>query len=127
MAVTYSRRINGYIERFGREATLYTRASSGRNSFNNVEWTFSSDPDGDGTDQTVLCFRTYPNRNTEVQHNSGDRHRDNPVFILPLDEAPDSDARIGYPEPDGSETLYELQAPTKYETHIEIFGEVVVN
>ncbi|WP_372611625.1 hypothetical protein [Halomonas sp.] len=117
-----SRAVVAQVERFGELATLYSRTSDGSDEFNNTEWTFDSD-------QTVLCFRTYPNRNTEVQQNAGDRNRDSPVFLFPLDEyeaVSDSD-RIGYPDQNGNETLYELQAPTRYATHVEIYGEVVTN
>jgi len=125
----FTRRVVAQIERLGHEATLYSRVSDGKNGFNNTEWEFDADPDDTGTDQTVLCFRTYPNRNTEIQQNSGDRNRDSPVLMFPPDDyakVSDSD-RIGYPEPDDTETVYELQAPTRYETHVEIYGEVVNN
>lgn len=115
------------IDRLGHEATLYKRETAGKDAFNNTEWSFTDDPDLDGNPETVVCFRTYDNRNTEVQQNAGDRHRDNPLFLFSLDEwaKVDSNDRIGYPEPTGGETVYELQAPTRYETHVEIFGEVV--
>ena len=126
---TRHHRVAAHIARLGEMALVYSRASSGTNSFGNTEWTFDSDPDGDGTDTEVLCLRSYDNRNTEVQQNSGDRHRDNPLFLIPIDEweKVDADDRLGYPEPTGGRTMYELQAPTVYSTHVEIFGEAVSN
>lgn len=126
--MTYRRRVNAQIERFGREVTVYTRTSTKTNSFGNTEWEFTDDPDGDGVAETVLAYRTYDSRNTEVQGNVGDRHRDAPIFLFPLGQVPDADARIEYPEPDGiAKTMYELHAPTRYETHVEIPAEVVTN
>lgn len=126
---SHTRAITARLERLGRQATLYSRSGSGTNEFNNTAWTFDADPTNTGTDQTVLCVRTYDNRNTEVQQNAGDRNRDTPVLLFPASEyakVNDSD-RIGYPEADGTETQYELQAPTHHPTHVEIFAEVVTN
>ena len=49
------------------------------------------------------------------------------------EDAPDKEARIEYPEDaervaDASQTtIYEMQAPTPYDTHVEMYGEVVIN
>lgn len=125
--MAYERQLLAQIERLGEVATVYRREQTSTDRFNNTEWGFDSDPDSDGNDETALCFRTYDNRNTEVQGNSGDRNRDAPLFIFPADDFPGGDVRLGYPERDGGETIYELQAPTRYQTHVEIFGEVVTN
>ncbi|UBF22272.1 SPP1 gp16-like head completion protein [Halorubrum virus HRTV-11] len=126
--MTYrSWQVTAQIDRLGDDATLYKRQNAGRDAFNNTEWGFSEATDAEGNTVRVLCFRTYDNRNTEVQGNEGDRHRDAPLFLFPLDEwaEVEPDDRIGYPEPTGGETVYELQAPTRYDTHVEIFGEAV--
>lgn len=118
--MTYRRQVTAQIYRFGQEVDVLERSESGRDAFNNKDWSFTETG-------TAVCMRTYDNRNTEIQSNSGDRHRDSPLLLFPTDEVPDSDARIRYEEPDGSFTVYELQAPTRYETHVEIFADVVVN
>lgn len=127
--MTYNHlKVNALIARLGRTATIYKREQDGQNEFNNSEWAFTDDPDEDGEPLTALCLRSYDNRNSEVQHNGGDRHRDNPVFFFPLSawkDTVDPNDRVGYPEPLGGETIYELQAPTFYDTHVEIFGELV--
>lgn len=123
------RRVIAIIERMGEVATHHTRQANGSNEFGNTEWTWTADPDADGVDNTVLCYRTYDNRNTEVRSEGGDRHRDRPILMFTHDDWADIEAndRIEYPERDGSTTLYELQAPTRHPTHIEIPATIVTH
>lgn len=115
------------LNRLGREVVILDRSVDGTDGWNNPEDSYSD------SGETVQCVRTYPNRNTEVNNSAGDWHRDRALFLFPAEDAPAADARIQYPE-DGETvtqnsetTLYEMQAPTPYDTHVEMFGEKVTN
>ena len=110
-----SRQILSTIHRLGKEVTVKTRSTSGTNSFNNPESTWTENG-------TAQCVRTYPNRNSQISRTSGTHNEDRALFIFAQEEAPASDSRIVY---DGTE--YELQSPTEYDTHTAIFGEPVRN
>lgn len=107
--------------RIGREAEVYERTETGTNEFGNTTTDYGSSPD-----RTIIAYRTYPNRNTEVEASSGDRERDHPVFIVPVGPnqpaLPGKNDHIVY---DG--TTYEVQAYTEYDTHVEFFGEPVLH
>lgn len=121
------RRITVVLDRLGREADIHERSTGSKDGFNNPSDSYAHSED------SVLCFRTYPNRNTEVSTRAGDRHQDNPLFLFPKGKEPDQEARIEYPEDAESvegataTTMYEMQAPTVYDTHVEMFGKLVVN
>lgn len=121
------KRVEVLLSRIGREVVIYDRSVGSKDGFNNPSDSYSD------SGNTTQCVRTYPNRNTEVSTTAGDLHRDNPVFVFPNDDAPGPEARIEYPEDaetvtNASETTkYEMQAPTFYDSHVEMFGEVVVN
>jgi hypothetical protein len=121
------RRFEQVISRLGREVALRERTETAADGFNNPTDSWSDA----GT--RIRCVRTYPNRNTEVVNTAGDLHRDRPVFAFTADEAPGEEARIVYPEDAetvenaSTTTLYEMKAPTRYDSHVEMFGEVVTN
>lgn len=115
----YGRNLAVQIHSLGGEAEVLTRSETGTNEFGN--------PTDEYTPQrTILAMKTYPNRNTEVESSSGDRHRDRPVLISPdvssQPEPPGEEDRVSF---DG--TLYEVKALTEYDTHVEYFCEVVIN
>lgn len=115
--MTYKRRIVAQIARLGTKVTVHTHSQSGTDKFGNPTHSYSADRD-------VYCLRTYPNRNTELHSERGDRHRDKPVFVFPKggnhSTPPSPEDRIIY-----NGRTYEMQAPTHYDTHVEFFGEVV--
>jgi len=125
--MTYNRSVVAQLHRLGEAVDVFATQDTGStNRFNNPDDAWSAQPD-----RQVIAFRTYPNRNTEVNNRDGQLHRDRPVFLFPKDEDDETDDnpipgendRIRYPAGDG--TVYELQAPTEYDTHVEIFGEKV--
>lgn len=115
-----SRRVVAQIARLGKEADVLTRNKSGTNEFGNSEYSDYT------KDRTVLAFKTYPNRNTEVESDIGTYERDNPVFMVPKGpnqpKPPQEDDRISF---DGSE--YKVSTHTEYETHVEFFGDVILD
>lgn len=107
------------IHRLGQEAEVKIRDETGQNEFGNVTDQYI-------TDRTVLAFRTYPNRNTQVEKRIGDRNQDNPVFLVPIgDGLPNPPAQESHIVFEGKE--YEVKSHTKYDTHIEFFGEPVIH
>jgi hypothetical protein len=107
------------LYRLGREVDVLVRSEGATNDFGN--------PTDDHTfDRQVIAARTYPNRNTQTESNAGDLSGDKPVFMVPIGEnqpAPPAEKdRIDY---DG--TVYEVGSHTKYETHVEFFGEPVLH
>lgn len=120
-------RVQAALNRLGRVADIYDRSEGNLDGFNNPTDSYTD------SGNTVRCVRTYPNRNTEVSGVEGDLHRDNPLFLFPKGEAPDQEARIDYPEDAATtdnataSTMYEMKAPTRYDTHVEMFGQQVVN
>lgn len=110
-------RVVAQVQRLGVRAEVRTRTETGDNSFGNPT-------DDHVPDREVWAVRTYPNRNTEVNSDRGDRHRDRPVFIVPKGEdqpaVPSEEDQIDY-----NGTLYEVQALTRYPTHVEFFGAPV--
>jgi hypothetical protein len=115
--MTYQRQFAAKLHRLGQVASVLKRVESGENELGNTEFTFTSDRD-------VIAFRTYPNRNTEIEGNKGDRQRDAPIFLFPIGpeqpEPPAYEDRIQY---DG--VTYEMGAETVYDTHVERTAVVV--
>lgn len=118
--MTYaSKQVAAQIHRLGQEAKVKIRSETGQNDFGNVT-------DKHTFDRMVLAFRTYPNRNTQIESNVGDRDQDRPVFMVPIgDNQPDPPAEDDYLTYD--ETDYEVKSHTKYDTHVEFFGEPVIH
>lgn len=111
------RRVIAQIDRMGDTCEVLKQTQTGTDDFNNPQYEYTPE-------RTVTAFRTYPNRNTEVKNSRGDYHRDNPVFIFPKGEhrndPPGVEDRIRY-----KGRLYEMQAPTHYDSHVEYFGQKV--
>lgn len=107
------------IYRLGREAEVLVRTETGQNEFGNTTDDYLSD-------RTVIAFKTYPNRNTQIENSVGDRNQDSPVFLVPIEEdipdPPSPNDQIKY---DGQK--YEVKAHTDYDTHVEFFGEPVLH
>lgn len=117
----HSRRVAAVLKRLGREVELLTRVEGSVDELGNPEESYVD------AGETAVCVRTYPNRNTEVENYQGERRRDRAVFVFKREEAPAPTARLRYPEEDGTTTLFELKGETRYETHVEFFGDKVVN
>lgn len=113
------RRVTAQLSRFGKEAQVLEKSKTGENEFGNSEFSYT-------TVRTVLAVRTYPNRNTEVESNVGDRGQDRPVFVVSNaaedPEPPEFESRISF---EGQ--VYEVGAHTTYDTHVEFFGEPVIH
>lgn len=108
-----SRQILSTISKLGQDAIIKTRSEAGTNEFNNPTsvWTQTD---------TARCVRTYPNRNSQYENKGGRYNEDRALFIFARENAPQSSSRIVY-----DETEYELKSPTRYDTHVAIFGEPV--
>lgn len=113
------KRFAALIGRIGREAEVLTRGETGRNKFGNMTDQFTPD-------RTVLAYKTYPNRNTQIETRMGDRGQNNPVFIVPIGgsqpDPPAEEDAIRY-----AGTDYEVKAHTEYDTHVEFFGEEIIH
>lgn len=98
---------------------MKTRNTTGQNEFGNTT-------DEHLFDREVIAFKTYPNRNTEVQGSEGDRHQDRPVFLVAkgddLPQPPQPEDRIHY---DGTD--YEVKSHTSYPSHVEFFGAPIIH
>lgn len=117
--MTYFRQVAAQIHRLGREVDVLTRSETGTNDFGNMT-------DDHTVDRQVIAFRTYPNRNTDVESTIGDYSRDRPVFLVPIgDNQPEPPAVDEYIDYDGQK--YEVKAHTEYDTHVEFFGEPVIH
>lgn len=118
--MTYANhRIVSRIYRHGQECEIHTLSKSGTNEWGNIEHENAYDRD-------VIAFRTYPNRNTQIQSDIGERNQDQPVFVVPVsDDQPDPPDESDHIIYDGTE--YEVKALTTYDTHVEFFGDVVIN
>jgi len=114
-----SQRVAAQIGRVGREATVLSLTETSKDDFGNAEYTYTED-------RVVLAFRTYPNRNSEYESDAGTLHQDNPVFIVPTGpdqpQAPKEGSRIQY----GSDS-YEVGSHTTYDTHVEFFGDQIID
>lgn len=108
-----NRGILSTIQRLGREVDVLKRSEGASDSFNNPTHTWTET-------RTAQAVRTYPNRNTQQESGGGPFASDNPVFLFEKGQAPDSGQRIRY-----DNTLYEMQSPTPYDTHVAVFGEIV--
>lgn len=108
-----NRRIRSTIHRLGEEVVIKTASVNSDNEFNNPETTWS-------TERTARCVRTYPNRNSQFEGEGGSYNEDRALFIFERSEAPPSGSRIVY---DGAS--YEVKSPTRYDTHVAVFGEPV--
>lgn len=108
-----NRGIRSTIHRLGNEVIIKTRTETGTDEFNNPisEWQES---------RTTQCVQTYPNRNTQIESGGGPYDQDRALFIFERSEAPSTGSRIVY---DGTE--YEVKSPTRYDTHVSVFGEPV--
>jgi len=115
-----SRLMQAKIEQLGSTASVLERTASGTTNFGNPTSDYNPT-------RTVVCLRTYPDHNSEIRGVAGDRIRDVPIFLFPLGEQPPEEARLDYPEADGSVTEYELKAATNYPTHVEMTGQRVDN
>jgi hypothetical protein len=117
--MTYSRKLIAQIHRFGKTADVLVREESGQNEFGNIK-------DSHEFDRTIIAFQTYPNRNTDIDSNIGDRSQDRPVFLVPDTESdpepPAVDSQLVY-----NGNKYEVKAHTRYDTHVEFFGEPVIH
>lgn len=106
------------IKQRGTRVTVRTRSLDSETGFGNPEASFNED-------RTVWCVRTYPNRNTTAENTAGDLQRDRPVMMFPREDGaerpPEPGDRVDY-----NGTVYDMEAPTEYESHIEMFGEVVL-
>lgn len=69
---------------------------------------------------TIRTLRSYPNRNTTLDENDGPLQRDRPVFFFHPDSAVQSEDRIDY-----RGTFYDLESPTRYDSHIAIMANAV--
>lgn len=117
--MNYGPQVVAQIHRLGEEADVLTRQETGQNEFGNMT-------DEYVVHRTVLAFRTYPNRNTQVENNTGDRGRDRPVFLVPRGpDQPDVPAEEDALRFQGQE--YEVKAHTEYDTHVEFFGEPIIH
>lgn len=107
------------IGRLGREAEVLIRGETGQNEFGNVTDDYT-------LDRTVLAYKTYPNRNTQVENSVGDRSQDRPVFIVPKGrdqpKPPEEEDLIRF---DGVD--YEVKSHTEYDTHVEFFGGKLIH
>jgi len=108
-----NRRIRSTIHRLGNDVVIKTRTETGDNEFNNPQSQWSES-------RTARCVRTYPNRNTQYENPGGRYNEDRALFIFERSEAPDSGSRIVY-----NGTEYEVKSPTRYDTHVAVFGEPV--
>jgi hypothetical protein len=105
--------------RQGGEAEVKVRVEGNTNDFGNPTDSYVSD-------RTVIAARTYPNRNTEINSDAGDRHKDRPVFMVPT--GPDQNAPPAEEDHlvyDGQE--YEVGSHTDWGSHIEFFGSPVLH
>lgn len=114
----YGRNIHAQLEQIGGLGEVHVRAQVGDDEFGNPEWEWVYDRD-------VITVRSYPNRNTEREGNAGTLEGDRPVFVFAIAEGnqpapPTSADRFRY---DG--TMYELESPTKYETHVEMMANAI--
>lgn len=110
------RNLERSLSRLGTTVPVYEKSSTtGEDRFGqqNTSWSQT---------KTVLAVRSYQNRNTTVQTNRGERHRDRPVFFFPDGDHPPSNARIKY-----DETWYELDSVTEHETHAVAVGSEVLD
>lgn len=111
--------VRAQLLRLSQEVPVFKSEVGGSNSFGNPDTTYEKS-------HSVMALRSYANRNTRAETRSGDRGRDNPVFFVPVGDnfpdAPESGDRLKY---DG--TLYEVNAITRYETHVEFMATEVVN
>lgn len=108
-----NRRIRSTIHRLGNDVIIKTRSETGVDEFNNPisSWT---------ADRTARCVRTYPNRNSQFERGGGEYNEDRALFIFERKQAPASGSRIVY-----DSTEYEVKSPTRYDTHVAVFGEPV--
>lgn len=118
--MTYAgKQVAAQLFRRGRTATVKIKASTSQNAFGNIETQYT-------VDRTVIAFRTYPNRNTQIESKSGDLSQDRAVFLVPIGpdqpKPPETGNRLVY---DGDE--YEVKSPTPYDTHIEFFGSPIIH
>ena len=111
------------LHQTGREVDVLERQDAPQNKFGNTESTYD---DESNPSRTVIAVRTYPNRNTEVNSNSGDYNRDKPIFLVPIgDNQPDPPSYLDQIVYDGIK--YEVKSHTEYDTHVEFFGNKVLH
>lgn len=111
-----TRNLNHALSRLGREIPVYEETDTGSvNEFGQDDTSWSKTG-------TVFAARSYQNRNTTRNTTSGQHHRDRPIFFFPADSGISGDARIKY-----ENTWYELDAPTRHETHTVAVGAALVD
>lgn len=119
--MTHTKKFAAQLFRIGREATVKPRVATGTNEFGNI-----TDDYDDATSWTVIAYRTYPNRNTQVNSQRGDRDQDRPVFLVPKGpnqpDPPDPNDVLNF---DGQD--YEVKSHTPYDTHVEFFGAPIIH
>lgn len=117
--MTYGPQIVAHIHRLGQKAEVKVRSETGQNEFGNMTDEYLPD-------RYVIAFKSYPNRNTQIESRIGDRGQDRPVFMVPKgdDQAapPEEEDVIVF---DGQE--YEVKSHTPYDTHVEFFGEPLIH
>ena len=118
--MTYNnKRVVAQINRLGCEAKVLKRKETETNDFGNAK-------ESHEFDRKVLAFKTYPNRNTEAESTAGDLARDRPVFLIPKGkrqpEPPAHNDYLVY-----KDQKYEIKSHTEWDTHIEVFGEQVLD
>jgi hypothetical protein len=120
--MTYrSKSVAATLFKLGRVAGIKSPSTTDVNDFGN-----SVESMPDTFDREVIAFKTYPNRNTQVEANIGDLDQDRPVFMVPKgDSQPAVPAEGDHIFYDGDE--YEVKSHTPYDTHVEFFGEPVIH
>lgn len=118
--MTYgSKSVVAQLFRLGQTAAVEVRTETGQNAFGNMT-------DDYVPDRTVIAYKTYPNRNTQIESTVGDRGQDRPVFLVPIgDNQPEPPAEEDVLAYDGQR--YEVKPHTPYDTHVEFFGEPIIH
>jgi hypothetical protein len=118
--------VNAYaqLKRIGENATVYTRTPAGEDQFGNTEYEWTAD-------HVIAAVRSYPNRNTDQERNSGTMAGDRPVFILPV---PTGSVQADQPSPPTTDDrleyngiMYALESQTRYDQHVEMMGNRIDN
>ena len=115
-----SSNVKAMIHRVGRRVTILQESVVAVDEFNNPQhdWIDASSD----SDDPIKAIRTYPNRNRQQNSNGGPRQEDRALFMFTLEQAPDEGARVKF-----NSNTYELGSPTRYDTHVTFFGDLVSN
>lgn len=135
MTMIRSRSVSLQLGRLGHEVHIYFKSQNGTDAHNNPQWDYVKETETDSAGNTIpvtaTCVRSYPNRNQQQDSTRGPYEEDDPIFFFPPEDAPASDSRIEYPEDANTvaaateTTTYEMRAPTRYDTHVTMFGALV--